>query len=203
MNRAIVFPSATVAHLGTSGQVGELEQLLTLETSGMALGLVALPPAVEDSLYRYNNLPGRLAALYADLDPLDPDEDVLEEAEEAAVAQIDRAHLLDEVIDAVYEALDGMPTELTVRRPGEPEGLDVSGRRGALLGLKALARLDWSVDAVATRLTETASVAVDARAVIVHAAGAAPDPQLTAAARELLGRPVEVHGWHGRVTGVS
>ena len=65
MNRAILFPPATVAHLASEGLHGELADLLTLEKSGMALGLVALPSAVEDSLYRFNNLPARLAALYA------------------------------------------------------------------------------------------------------------------------------------------
>lgn len=202
VNRALLFPTATVTHLEAVVRSAEVADLLALEGAGMNLGLVALPPAVEDSLYRFNNLPGRLAALYGGIDPLDPDEDLLEEAEERAVRLIDQAHNLDEVIDAVYEALEGMPTRLMVRRPGEAEGLVVTGRRGALLALKALARTDWSVPNVMARLTETASVAVDARAVFVHAAVAAPDPRLSARASQVLGRDVEAFGWEGSVTGV-
>lgn len=203
MNRAILFPPATVSHLASEGLHGELADLLALERSGMALGLVALPSAVEDSLYRFNNLPARLAALYAGLDPFDPDEDLLEEAEEGAMWLVDQAHLLDEVIDAVYEALASLPAQLVVRRPGDPKGLEVADRRGALLALKRLARIDWSARSVMTRLEATASVALDARVVIVHAAGSAHDAALSARAAEVLGRPVDVAGWEGAVTRVT
>lgn len=202
MSRALLFPTDTVTHLEAEARSAEVADLIALERALMELALVAIPPVVEDSLYRFNNLPGRLAALYQGLDPLDPDEDLLEEAEETAVRLIDQAHNLDEVIDAVYEALAGLPERLMVRRPGEAEGLLVVGRRGALLALKGLARLDWSAPNVMARLTETASVAVDARPVFVHAAEAAPDARLTARARQVLGRDVEVFGWEGAVTGV-
>lgn len=198
-----MFPPSTVSHLGAEAMHGELADLLALERSGMALGLVALPAAVEDSLYRFNNLPARLAALYTGLDPFDPDEDLLEEAEESAVRLVDQAHQLDEVIDAVYEALAGLPAELVVRRPGEPGGLEVAGRRGALLALKRLAQGDWSAQAVMARVTRTASVALEAREVIVHASGSTHDAALSARAAQVLGRQVDVAGWQGSVTRVT
>ncbi len=203
MDRALVFPSATVAHLEVDGAPGEVSDLAALERAGLRLGLVALPPAVEDSLYRYNNLPPRLAALYVGLDPFDPDEDVLEEAEEEAGALIDQAHLLDDVIDGVYAALEGLPAEVIVRRPGDARGVEAAGRRAVLLAIKRLYRSDWSVECASRRLARTASIAVDARAVIVHAAGAANDPSLSSRATDLLGRSVTVSAWQGAVTGVA
>ena len=202
MNRALAFPAGTVAHLPTATG-GELADLLALERAGARLALVALPAAVEDSLYRYNNLPERLARLYAGVDPLDPDEDLVEEAEGPALALVSGAHLLDDVIDAVYEALAGLPEELVVRRPGEEVGEPAAGRRGALLAFKALIGRDWRADAVIARLRRHGSVAVDARPVIAHARAAAPDAELSLVAAEMLGRLATVHAHEGGVTGVA
>src|SRR5690606_1897784 len=72
VRRALQFPSLTVAHLETAGAEGELAALAGLESDGRGLGVLALPAAVEDSFYRYNNLPARLVRLYRGVDPLDP-----------------------------------------------------------------------------------------------------------------------------------
>lgn len=201
MNRALAFPSRTVAHLPHAGS-GELADLLALERAGAPLALLALPAAVEDSLYRYNNLPARLARLYEGVDPFDPDEDLVEEAEGPALALVAGAHLLDDVIDAVYDALAGLPEDLTVRRPGREAGEPATGRRGVLLALKALVRRDWRADAVLDRLRRHASVAVDATPVLAHARAAAPDADLSLLAAEVLGRRATVYAHAGGVTGV-
>jgi len=202
VSRALTFPAGTVAHLPDAAASGELAALLALERAGMPLALLALPAAVEDSLYRYNNLPARLARLYAAVDPFDPDEDVLEEVEPEALALLEQAYLLDDVIDAVYEGLAGLPDDLVVRRPDEAEGEAVSGRRGALLALKRLSRRDWLAGAVGARLARHASVAVDARPVLVHPRQAGADAALSTAAAGVLGRSVVVHAYRGGVTGV-
>jgi hypothetical protein len=200
VSRALAFPAGTVAHL--PGEGGELADLLALQRAGVPLALLALPAAVEDSLYRYNNLPARLAAVYAHVDPFDPDEDDVEEAEAAAHALLSAAHLLDDVIDAVYDGLEGLPNELVVRRPGAVVGEPAVGRRGVLLAIRALARSDWRASAVMERLTRHASVALDARPVIVHARDAEPDEALSRLAAGVLGRPATVYARDGGVTGV-
>jgi len=201
VNRALSFPARTVAHLAGSG--GELDDLLALERAGAPLALVALPAAVEDSLYRYNNLPARLARLFAEVDPFDPDEDLVEEAEGPTLALLGEAYLLDDVIDAVYEALAWLPDDLVVRRPGERAGEPATGRRGVLLAMKALMRRDWRAESVLARLERHASVAVDARPVIAHARAAAPDAGLSRLGSDALGRRVTVYAFEGGVTGVQ
>jgi len=201
VSRALAFPAGTVAHLPAT-TAGELADLRALERAGARLALLALPAAVEDSLYRYNNLPARLARLYEVVDPFDPDEDLLEEAEGPALALVSEAYLLDDVIDAVYEALAGLPEDLVVRRPGEREGVRAAGGRGVLLAFKALVKRDWHAGSVLARLERHASVAVDAGPVIVHARDDAPDAALTRLAAETLGRRATVHAHRGGVTGV-
>jgi len=193
VKRALDFPAGSVTHLAAANRAaGELAAVAVLERAGLDLGLVALPAAVEDSLYRYNNLPPRLAGLFRDIDPLDPDEDVLEEAEPEAQALVDQAYLLDEVIDAIYDSLRGLPHDLLVRRADSPGGLPADNGRAVLLALKRLVRQDWAVDSVAERLTLTAGIGVEARPVLVHARAASIDVTVSAEASRLLGRSVAV-----------
>ncbi len=202
MGRALSFPPGTARLVAGTAPTGELADLRALEADGMALALLVLPAAVEDSLYRFNNLPARLAALYAGVDPLDPDEDLLEEAEEEALALVSQAHLLDDVIDAVYEGLAPLPDRLIVRRPGEETGAAAVGRRGALLAMKALVQRDWTAEGVMLRLERHASVAVDAREFIVQPQEAALDTGLTRRAAGVLGRQATVLAWRGGVSAV-
>jgi len=203
-----MFPGFSVAHLeevrGTtepSGEVGaentasgtEIPRLAQLEVAGFRLGLLALPAAVEDSFYRYNNLPARLAALYRGVDPIDPDEDLLEEAEPVAMRMISQSYLLDEVIDAIYQGLDRLPDELILRRADEEPRALLGNRRAVLLGIKEKIAADWRVASVAERLASTFSIAVAARPLLVHqAAVGPPDQPLSNRASELLGHDVEV-----------
>lgn len=207
VRRAIEFPSGSVTHLAEgTGDGGELAALATLERAGMRLGLLVLPAAVEDSFYRYNNLPHRLNDLYRGLDPSDPDEDLLEEAEAPAMALVNEAFLLDEVIDAIYLALRTLPGDLIVRRPGAREGIGSSNGRSVLLALKRLFRSDWRVESVLGRVLSGAGVGMEARPVMVHAAPIArpgSSAVTSAEASRLLGREVSVLvGEDGAVLGV-
>lgn len=192
VRRALQFPSLTVAHLETAGAEGELAALAGLESDGRGLGVLALPAAVEDSFYRYNNLPARLVRLYRGVDPLDPDEDQVEEAEAEAQALIDQSHLLDEVIDAIYQALAPLPTTLVMRRADDPPGSPLNDRRAVLLALKALFKRDWEVGSVIGRLAASFSIAVAARPVLVHAPAVDPAPvEVSAAASGHTGHSVK------------
>lgn len=214
VSRALVFPTHSVTHLITAPGAGavdnevpaEIATLARLEEAGFELGVFAVPAAVEDSFYRYNNLPPRLAQLYRDVDPLDPDEDVLEEAEPLAQALIRRSYLLDEVIDAIYLGLAQLAdSELVERRAGAEPGPLLTRQRAVLLRLKELIARDWEVQSVFDRLASTFSVAVSARPLLVHAPAAGPaDAALSARATTLLGSPLQV--WtdaHDRVVRVS
>src|SRR5690606_16677829 len=136
-SRAMVFPSGSVTHLPPAdlAAAGELGVMARLEEAGVALGVVVLPSAIEDAFYRLNNLPPRLARLYQGLDPRDPDEDIVEEAEQAAVALLSGSYLLDDLIDAIYASLAALPEVVEVRRPGA-RGSAVTGPRAALLAVK-------------------------------------------------------------------
>ena len=183
VRRALAFPSGSVAHLVDGTRPGgEMAALAALEAAGLPLGLLALPSAVEDSFYRYNNLPRRLAALYRDVDPADPDEDLLEEAEGPATSLVGQAHLLDEVIDGIYQGLKGLPAALVVRRPDDRRGLAVTNGRPVLLALKRQFRNDWTAEAVFARLLAGSGIGVEARPLLVHER-AAPGPDAAAATK--------------------
>lgn len=198
VRRALEFPSGSVAHLAEgTGEGGELAALAALERAGLRLGVLALPAAVEDSFYRYNNLPHRLNDLYRGVDPADPDEDLLEEAEGPAMALIDQSFLLDEVIDAIYHSLRALPSELVVRRPDDANGIETGNGRAVLLALKHLFRSDWQVESVFGRLLGGAGIGVEARPVLVHARGITREltdlgPDAAAEASRTLGRDVAV-----------
>lgn len=141
----------------------------------MPLGVVVLPSAIEESFYRLNNLPRRLARLYQGLDPYDPDEDILEEAEGAAMQLVTESYLLDDVIDAIYASLTGMNGPLVVRRPGS-HGEAVTGARAALLAVKRAYRDDWGARAVLERLALSGRLGVEARPVLLHGVDAPGAP---------------------------
>ena len=173
-SRALVFPAGTVTHLQAAELAAhpELEAMGSLERAGLTLGVVVLPGAVEDAYYRLNNLPQRLARLYRGLDPLDPDEDIVEEAEQAAMRLLGESYLLDDLIDAIYASLAVLPTGVEVRRPGA-RGPSVTGQRAALLAIKGIFRDDWSTDAVLDRLATSGRLGVEARPIVVHSGTAA------------------------------
>jgi hypothetical protein len=189
-SRALHFPAGTLTHLPQAEVAAqrELTALARLEDAGVPLGVVVLPSAIEESFYRLNDLPRRLARLYQGLDPHDPDEDILEEAEGPAMRLITESYLLDDAIDAVYASLASLSGPLTVRRPGAP-GEAVAGTRAALLAVKRTFRDDWAAAAVHGRLELSSRLGVDARPVIVHGADApgAPAGAVELVIREALG----------------
>lgn len=201
----LAYPVGTLRHL-TAAEVEaapELAALARLTEAGWRWRGVALPASLEEGFYRLNNLPRRLAALYAGLDPRDPDEDIVEEAEEEALALVGQHYLLDETVDAIYEALSGLPAAVTVRRPDAGAGLGADHPRAALLAVKHLMQADWRVDAVLDRLSLTASLALDARPVLVTPADERDSEAASRRASELLGSAVRVRvDAHGDLTGV-
>lgn len=194
-SRALSFPTDSVAHLSGADLASheELSTLAVLEGAGLTVGVVALPGAIEESFYRLNNLPPRLARLYQGLDPRDPDEDILEEAEEAAMRLLAESYLLDDLIDAIYASLVDLPPKLVVRRAGSA-GEEVVGARAALLAVKRRFRDDWTAAALLQRLSSTGHLGVDAQPVLVHAADAGDGvaDTLLERAAAVLGRQVRL-----------
>lgn len=170
----------------------ELRAVRVLQEAGWRWSGLVLGSALEDQFYRLNNLPRQLLAAYAGLDPADPDEDIVEEAEEHALQLISQHYLLDEVVDAFYEALGKLPSAVILRRPDSGGGRRAGYLRGALLELKHLFQDDWRVDALLDRLAVTASLAIDARPVVITPAEEERDPGASAAAGAVLGREVSV-----------
>lgn len=169
---------------------GELTALTALTEAGWRWRGVAVAASFEELFYRLNNLPHLLAALYQGLDPADPDEDILEESEAEALALVGEHYLLDESVDAFYDAIADLPPEVVVRRTGDVAGRIAEHRRGALLELKRLFQDDWRVEAILDRLALTGSLAIDARPVLITPAHDRPDDELSREASALLGYPV-------------
>jgi hypothetical protein len=192
----MLFPAATLTHLPAAELAAhrELVALARLEEAGVALGVVVLPSAIEESFYRLNNLPRRLAGLYEGLDPSDPDEDIVEEVESAALRLVSESFLLDDVIDAVYASLAGLSGPVRVRRPGWA-GEVVMGARAALLAVKRTFRNDWTVKAVLERLEEDGRLGVEARPVLVHGVDASADPMGAVASTSVAMLGPHVHPW--------
>lgn len=175
------------------GDERELGWLLRAQEAGVPVAPMALVPArTEDDFYRWNALPERIAALFADLDPEDPDEDDVEDLLPTAVAWVGGHALLDGVVDAFYDALAGLPGRVSVRRPGEDGHLALRGRP-ALLALKRVWADAWRCDAVLRSARTGAGWRPAPRPVLVHAADLSPDDELASAAGAALGRPV--HAW--------
>lgn len=190
-SRALVFPHGTLQHLSRAEKDGntELTALDTLASNGFDLGVVALPAVIEDSYYRLNNLPARLSSLYVGLDPLDPDEDIVEEAEPAAMRLLSESYLLDDLIDAIYASLASFVGPVIVRRAGH-DGETARSRRDALLAVKRVYREDWTVGSVLDRLAVEGQLGVEARPVLVHPVDVDAPPALNRSADTVLGRDV-------------
>lgn len=171
----------------------ELDELAELHRSGVAVApVMVVPAASQESFYRYGNLVRQLSELFLGVDPEDPDEDDLEERAPAAMALVTGSYLLDEVIDDFYETAVLLPEARRVRRPGEA-GLEARGQRASLLAVKRLWAADWSFGALCQRLAATASFALEARPILLHAADVpSSDRTLTAEVARCLGRPARV-----------
>lgn len=192
MHRGYAYLGAgSLAHLSEAELAAEWEltSFAKLAEAGIRWRGVALPAALEARFYSLNNLPAKLSPLFRGLDPLDPDEDVLEEAEEAAVPLIAQHYLLDEWVDLVYDSLS-WPGQTVVRRPGAAGGREASGRRGALLAVKATFQDDWRVDAVAGRLATTGAHGIEARPVLLTPGPERPAADLSRRASAALGAAV-------------
>lgn len=165
---------------------------------------VWIPAAAEEAFYRLNHLPPRLAALFDEVASTDPDEDDIEEIAPHARAMLTSHVLLDDWVDAFYDATRKLPDRLDVRRPGAA-GRTASRGRPALLALRAVWAEAWSDEAVTARLRSTGSVALEARPTIVHAAGDVPaEPELARHVADALGAPREVRALPGgQVTRVA
>lgn len=182
----------------------EMVAMARLLDAGMPCGWLVIPAVFEERYYRLNNLPMRLRSLFTGLDPADPDEDIVEEAAEAATRLFQEHFLLDEAIDAFYAGLETMAARLALRRPGAASNQVAHGGRPALLAWKRVYQDDWTVDAVMARLQRQASLAIDARPVLVHDAEERSDPRANARAAEALGTSVRLSlDARGAVTRIS
>lgn len=190
-----VIPADSLSHLAPAlvAAEWELAAIARLQAAGFRWRGLAVPATFEERFYRLNSLPHQLLALYKGLDPADPDEDILEEAEPDAVRLVGQHYLLEESVDLLYDSLAWSgPT--TVRRPGS-HGEAVSGRRAVLLAIKRLYQRDWTADAVIERLARTATLGIDARPVLVTPAPERRDAETARRAGAALGEAVEA--WVG------
>ncbi len=168
----------------------ELSWLRRAESLGVPIAPMAVVAAqVEAAYYHLNQLGPRIETHFAHVDPADPDEDDLEELAPDALAWVLEHALLDEVVEAFYEALDGLPARLIVRRSGGP-GLWALRGRPALLAVKRVWSRDWSLDTLTARLAAGAGLMPPPGPVLVHTADVHADPEAAHAAGSALGRPV-------------
>jgi len=183
-------PTTFPALRGPFDAASELGWLRSAEALGVPIAPMAVVPArVEHDFYRWNNLPKRLDGLFQGIDPRDPDEDDLEDLAPTAAAWVRGHALLDEVIDAFYAALAGLPARVTVRRLGA-EGVPAARGRPALLALKHTWAADWAVEPLARRAACGEGWRPAPRPVLVHDADLHPDAELATAAGAAIGRAV-------------
>ncbi|MEX2543042.1 MAG: hypothetical protein WD314_14645 [Trueperaceae bacterium] len=134
------------------GHESEIDALQSLAAHGLPVApTIVVPGGVEEEFYRLNNLGSRLEALFAGVDPADPDDDDVEDLAPEAERLVGSHYLLDEFIDRFYEATVGMPHEVRVRRPGHRGALATRGRE-SLLALKRTWSADWSFENLWERL---------------------------------------------------
>ena len=186
--RPVSLPALDVAERDACPELADLE---ALRAAGVRVAeLIVVPAAAEERFYRLNNLPQRLRAAFAQVDSGDPDEDDVEDAFPAARTLVAESYLLDEFIDAFYDATAPLPDDLRVRRPGGEGELARRGRP-SLLAYKHLLQDDWSFEAVWRRLERARSIGLEARPVVLHDAGEADaDARLSSEAVDVLGAPV-------------
>jgi hypothetical protein len=169
----------------------ELAWLQRAEAAGVPMApMVVVPAHIEAEYYRWNNLPERIHALFADLNPRDPDEDDVEELAPVVAGWMMEHALLDGVIDHLYATLADLPDALLVRRPGDA-GARARRGRPALLALKRSWAADWGLAAVMARCTARGDWLPNPRPVLLHDAEMHPDPELAGAASHALDRPVQ------------
>jgi hypothetical protein len=178
----------------------ELDWLRRAEAHGVPVAPMAVvTAAVEGDFYRLAGLEARVAARFANVDPVDPDEDDLEDLAPEVARWVLDAALLVEVVEGFYEALSGLPSRVIVRRPGLDGRVSIRGRP-ALVAVKRTWAADWSPPEVARRIARGGVWMPPPRPVLVHAAALHVDPEATRAASTTLGR--EVAAWcddHGRL----
>lgn len=186
----------------------ELADLVHLRAAGVTVSdLVVVPAAAEERFYRLNNLPERLLQAFGSVRLDDPDEDDVEEAVPAARALVSGSFLLDEFIDAFYEATATLPDRVRVRRPGAV-GETAARGRSTLLSYKHTLTADWSFEAVLERLGSARTIGLEARPVLLHGADEGPArADLERRAASALGWPVrlgvDASGAVSRVTRMS
>jgi len=171
---------------------GELAWLLRAERAGVPVApMVVVPVTVETAFYHLNNLPERLRLLFDGVASDDPDEDDLEELVSEAMALVLEHALLEEVVEGVYQALEGLPERVAVRRAGS-QGKTAWRGRGVLLALKRTWAEDWTLDALVARLRAGLGLAPQPQAVLVH------DAAVTLAVEPLGFGPegAKVQAWH-------
>lgn len=188
----------------------EPHALMQLANAGFTLTPLRLVSAqTEARFYTLNNLPAKLRDLFKRVDPQDPDEDDLEELAPQARQLLRQHYLLDEVVDAFYEGIAGMPARLSLRRFNTP---DVSSPcrtavrgRPALLALKAVWEDAWSEEEVCARLRQHRSFSLQPRPVLIAPGGAeADDGVLSARVSEVLGRKVRaICNAAGEISGID
>ena len=175
-----------------AGDTCELGWLLRAERAGVPVApMLVVPVAVEKAFYQLNNLPARLRLLFDGVASDDPDEDDIEELVPEAMALVLEHALLEEVVEAVYQASEGLPERVVVRRAGSP-GRHARRGRDVLLALKRTWAEDWTLDALVARLRAGHGLAPQPRAVLVH------DAAVTLAVEPLGFGPegAEVRAWH-------
>jgi hypothetical protein len=146
---------------------GEAGWLWRAHSRGLAVTpIVIVPTEVERRYYLLNNLPERLRRLFTGVDLEDPDEDDLEDLAPAAVALVRGHALLDEVVEALYGALEPLPTTVVVRRSSAPRPPGAAED--------------------ADRAPDEAGIAPDEAGVAPEGAGIAPDRAGVASGRPAL-----------------
>lgn len=189
--RPVPLPALAAAERNACTELADLE---ALRVAGMPISdVIVVPAAAEERFYRLNNLPQRLRAVFDGVDLRDPDEDDVEDAFPAARTLVAESYLLDEFIDAFYDATAPLPVEVRVRRPSG-EGERAGRGRPSLLAYKHVLRDDWSFDAVWERLERARSIGLEARPVMLHdAAEQVADAKLSRDAAAVVGAPVTLH----------
>ncbi|MEF2280213.1 hypothetical protein V3W47_18115 [Deinococcus sp. YIM 134068] len=136
---------------------------------------MVVPPAFEEGFYRAANLPEQLRNLLAPIQPTRIDEDLLEPLAERAGTLIRTSYLADDAVQLFYRALRNAGLtlgDLHARRPGSREVETAHVTPPGTAALHALKRLwaqDWTFDALLTRLDDTGSVGLEARATLLFA----------------------------------
>lgn len=192
---------------GSAGEpaTGELSQLERLSAAGLPLApIVALPAAIEEDFYRLNNLPARIARLFDTVSLHDPDEDDIEEIAPQIRSLLRSHYLLDEVIDAFYEATAALGARLRVRRPGHSGAVATAGRP-ALLAVKRIWEADWEEEALLARLRGGDGLTPQVRPLLIHSVDEPlSSADLTARIRGVLGGSVDPFGLpDGRLTRIA